>query len=91
MKALIKKSLEAQDASLEEVREPVPGSGQVLVKVHAAGICGTDLKIYQAHYHKYNTPVIMGHELSGTVAQVGPGVDGLTAGTPVTVGNARHA
>jgi L-iditol 2-dehydrogenase len=84
MKALIKKSLDARDAALAEIAKPMPGAEEILIKVHAAGICGTDLKIYQAHYHKYKAPVVMGHELSGTVAQLGPGVDGFSLGAPVT-------
>ena len=84
MKALVKRSLAAGDAALETWRIPEPGPGEVLIKVHAAGICGTDLKVYRAHYHKYQPPLVMGHELCGTVAKRGPGTDGLGLGAPVT-------
>jgi L-iditol 2-dehydrogenase len=53
---------------------PVPevGQGEVLIKVAACGICGTDIKkIFQAYV---NPPQILGHELAGTVVAVGPGV-----------------
>ncbi|MBP2637191.1 MAG: sorbitol dehydrogenase (L-iditol 2-dehydrogenase) [Firmicutes bacterium] len=83
MKALVKNSLKAYDASLQNLDTPTPGPGEVVIKVHAAGICGTDTKIYQAHYHKYKTPVVMGHELSGTVVAVGCGVDDIKVGMPV--------
>lgn len=68
MKALVKRSHKAGDAELREVPEPRAGEGEVVVKIHAAGVCGTDLKIYQGLYHSYKTPLIFGHELSGTVA-----------------------
>ncbi|MFJ2768834.1 zinc-binding dehydrogenase [Streptomyces sp. NPDC087300] len=56
---------------------PTPGPGEVLVRVAAAGICGSDRELYDGHrdaaYVRY--PVIPGHEWSGTVAAVGEGVD----------------
>ncbi len=55
---------------------PVPGPGEVLVRVAAAGICGSDREVYDGHrdaaYVRY--PVVPGHEWAGTVEAVGPGV-----------------
>jgi L-iditol 2-dehydrogenase len=57
---------------VEEVPVPEVGPAEVLIKVAACGICGTDIKkIFQAYV---NPPQILGHELAGTVVAVGPGV-----------------
>src|ERR1700730_11182810 len=57
---------------VEEVPVPEVGEGDVLIKVAACGICGTDIKkIFQAYVEP---PQILGHELAGTVVAVGPGV-----------------
>jgi L-iditol 2-dehydrogenase len=57
---------------VEEVPVPEVGPGEVLIKVAACGICGTDIKkIFQAYVP---APQILGHELAGTVVAVGPGV-----------------
>lgn len=62
------------DMKLEMLDDPVPGTGEVLIKVKAAGICGSDIpRVYGtgAHIH----PVIIGHEFSGIAAGLGAGVD----------------
>ncbi len=57
---------------VEEVPVPEVGDGEVLIKVAACGICGTDIKkIFQRYV---NPPQILGHELAGTVVAVGRGV-----------------
>ena len=57
---------------VEEVPVPEVGPGEVLIKVAACGICGTDIKKI---FHRYvEPPQILGHELAGTVVAVGPGV-----------------
>jgi threonine dehydrogenase-like Zn-dependent dehydrogenase len=61
---------------------PVPGPGEVLVRVAAAGICMSDREVYDGHrdaaYVRY--PVVPGHEWAGTVAAAGPGVDPALVG-----------
>ena len=58
--------------SVEEVPVPEVGDGEVLIKVAACGICGTDIKKI---FHRYvEPPQILGHELAGTVVAVGRGV-----------------
>lgn len=69
MKALVKLSHAPEDAELRQVEEPRAGEGEVVVKLHAAGVCGTDLKLYKGLYHSYKTPLILGHELCGTIAE----------------------
>jgi erythritol/L-threitol dehydrogenase len=70
------------DYRVEEVVRPVPGLGEVLVKVGAAGICASDMKCYtggELFWGSHGTggyceaPVIAGHEFAGTVAAFGPG------------------
>ena len=71
---------------VREVDTPRPGPGEVLVRVAACGVCHTDL-----HYLDHGTPtfkpppLILGHEVSGTVAEVGPGVERLATGDRVLV------
>jgi L-gulonate 5-dehydrogenase len=64
---------------------PKPGADEVLVRVRAAGICAGDMYIYQGKNPYADYPRIAGHEISGIVEQVGPGVSGVTAGTLVAV------
>ncbi len=85
MKALRKLAAGPGHVALVDVPEPEPSQGQVLVRVERAGICGTDLHILQGHFGKVRPPVTLGHELSGTIASVGPGVTGWTPGDRVTV------
>ena len=67
--------------------EPVaPGAGQVRVDVAWCGVCGTDLHIFQGHMdQRVSTPLVIGHEMSGTIAETGPGVGGWAAGDGVVV------
>jgi (R,R)-butanediol dehydrogenase/meso-butanediol dehydrogenase/diacetyl reductase len=71
----------AGDVRLEEVAEPVPGPGEVLVEVACAGICGTDVREYKDGPHMIRGgPVTLGHEWSGRVSALGPEVSGIEAG-----------
>jgi len=63
-----------------------PGPGEVRLNVAYVGICGTDVHIYHgAMDHRVKLPQIIGHEMSGTVAEIGSGVSGLAIGDPVVV------
>ncbi len=63
-----------------------PGPGQVQIAVSHCGICGTDLHIYLGHMDaRVRMPQILGHEMAGTIAAVGPNVDGWHEGDRVTV------
>jgi 2-desacetyl-2-hydroxyethyl bacteriochlorophyllide A dehydrogenase len=71
--------------SVEEVRVPQVESGDdVLIRVKECGICGSDLAILEGR-HPSKPPVILGHELSGEVVQVGAGVTSVGAGDHVVV------
>lgn len=61
------------DLRLLDVAPPTPGPGEVVVKVEAAGICGTDRHLYKGEFPSA-PPVTLGHEFSGIVTQVGVGV-----------------
>ncbi len=71
-------------------REREVGAGQVRVRVLAAGICGSDLHVYETGAYVTQIPVTMGHEYCGEVLETGPGVIGLRAGDRV-VGDSRVA
>ncbi|MBB4293186.1 L-idonate 5-dehydrogenase [Rhizobium leguminosarum] len=75
------------DLRIETAAVTAPGPGEVLLKMAAAGICGSDLHYYQDGGFgpvRVREPIIPGHEASGTVSQAGEGVD-LKAGTLVAV------
>jgi propanol-preferring alcohol dehydrogenase len=70
---------------VEEVPRPEPGPGEVLVRVAAAGVCGTELHFLDGLLTPAKAPITLGHEVAGTVAATGPGVTGLTVGDRVAV------
>jgi L-iditol 2-dehydrogenase len=84
MPALVKYEAGEGHVEVREVPEPQCGPGRVKVAVAATGICGTDLHVFHGTFRSH-PPVIMGHEFAGTVAEVGPGVDGVEVGERVTV------
>src|SRR4029077_4412006 len=67
---------------IEEIPVPSPLAGEVLVKVHACGVCHTDLHVIKAEV-AFPTPAVLGHEISGTIVELGKGVAAPPAGTPV--------
>lgn len=72
---------------LRPVRVPVPepGPGEVLLKVHACGICRTDLHIVDGELTEPALPLIPGHQIVGSVAKLGDGVERFREGTRVGV------
>ena len=74
MRGLTKLSPGRGNVGLAERPEPAPVDGHVVLEVVAAGICGTDLHIADGEYETV-TPVTMGHEVAGVVAELGAGVD----------------
>jgi L-iditol 2-dehydrogenase len=71
------------DVRVEAVPVPDIGTGEILIKVSACGICGTDLK--KIHTGSHSAPRIFGHETAGTIAAVGPGVTSFAVGERVMV------
>jgi L-iditol 2-dehydrogenase len=60
---------------------PEIGAGEVLIKIHTCGICGTDLK--KIHTGSHDAPRVFGHEMSGTIVRAGEGVSGFAVGDRV--------
>jgi L-iditol 2-dehydrogenase len=71
------------DVRVETVPVPEIGAGEVLIRVAACGICGTDLK--KIHSGSHAAPRIFGHETSGTIAAIGDGVQDFAVGDRVMV------
>jgi propanol-preferring alcohol dehydrogenase len=71
---------------VDSVDTPSPGRGEVLVRIHAAGVCGTDLHILDGMIKPDPYPMTVGHEAAGVVEAIGDGVQ-LTLGTRVAVYN----
>jgi L-iditol 2-dehydrogenase len=69
------------DLAVEEVEVPEPAAGEVLLRVRACGLCGTDLKMVHGAFEKRGwppaLPFVMGHEWSGEVVSLGDGLDDL--------------
>ncbi len=63
--------------SIEERDRPSPGRGEVLIRVHACGVCHGDLMLQQGHFPFARYPIVPGHEIAGVVEEVGEGVNEL--------------
>lgn len=87
MKAVVKQKREA-GAVIAEVEDPRPGPGEVLVKMKASSICGTDIHIWEwnhwAEKRVKKLPMIFGHELCGDVVELGKGVMKVKIGDMVS-------
>ncbi|MDR0594623.1 MAG: alcohol dehydrogenase catalytic domain-containing protein [Bifidobacteriaceae bacterium] len=71
-----------QPLEMTTLRDPRPEPGEVLVKVAACGVCHSDLHVMRGDI-AFPTPAVLGHEMSGTVVEVGPGVTNVAVGDPV--------
>lgn len=79
----------SEDLRLEQIDVPEAHAGEIVVQVGAALTCGTDLKVYRRGYHArmLKPPMPFGHELAGTVTQVGEGVTKFKVGDRVVALN----
>mgnify|MGYP001148857687 FL=1 len=84
MKAMLFEKV-GQPLRLAEVPIPQPGPGQVLLRVHACAVCRTDLHIIDGELSQPKLPLVLGHEIVGTVVQSGEGASAFTAGQRVGV------
>ena len=76
----------ARTITVSEANPAEPGPGQVRIDVAYTGICGTDLHIYHGDMDsRVGAPAVIGHEMSGRIAALGPGAGGWAVGDPVTV------
>ncbi|MBW1691943.1 MAG: zinc-binding dehydrogenase [Deltaproteobacteria bacterium] len=83
MKALMKLKKGYGEVELREIPEPVPGPEEVKVEIKYCGICGTDMKIFHGEHAYYKAPSILGHEMIGTVTEIGKNVTGVEIGDNV--------
>lgn len=80
------------DLRLETMPSSEPGPGEVLVRIGAGGICGSDLHYYQDGGFgpiRVREPIILGHEVAGTVERLGPGITALASGDRVALNPSR--
>ena len=81
-----------EHAELVEARVPSPGPGEALIEVAAAGLCGSDVELYEgrrpAGYSRY--PIVPGHEWAGTVVALGAGAAGVRVGEAVVAEGIRR-
>lgn len=68
---------------IETLPDPTPGPNELVLKVHRCGICGTDLHMTDGHAQTFPEGMVIGHEFSGEVVAVGPGVEGFRNGDHV--------
>ncbi len=86
MQAIVKEK-RAPGLTVKSVPKPSPGPGEVLIAVHHAGVCGTDLHIAdwnQWAQGRINPPIVVGHEFAGEIQAIGDGVIELKVGQLVT-------
>lgn len=83
MKALM--YLGAKDIKLVDIEKPKPKPGEVCIKIKAVSICGSDLSGYKGSNSMRVAPLVMGHEFSGDITELGEGAGQLHTGMRVTV------
>ncbi|MUL36427.1 zinc-dependent alcohol dehydrogenase [Gloeocapsopsis dulcis] len=78
-----------EDLRLEQVAEPTPAAGEVVIQVAAATTCGTDLKVWRRgnHAKMLHLPTLFGHEASGRIVAVGEGTENWQVGDRVVANN----
>lgn len=84
MKALVKTAPGNDQMVLKDIPEPQVTGDLVKIKVAYSGICGTDLHAFKGTYASTKTPVVLGHEFSGIVTEIGPDVKKVKIGDRVT-------
>ena len=85
-------SREPYQIAIEELDDPTPRSGEVKIKLQVTGICGSDLSLFKGKL-KIPRPVVLGHEGTGTVVELGPDVKSLKVGDRVVctiIGSCGH-
>ena len=73
------------DIRIEEVKKPIPRKNEILVKVEACAICGTDVRIFKSGHRAIKPPHIIGHEISGIVEEVGKDIKTIKIGNKVAI------
>lgn len=74
-----------REITFHEIPIPEAGEGQVLVRIHIIGICGSDIHVYHGKHPFTKYPVTQGHEVSGEIMALGKDVKDFTIGQKVTI------
>ena len=86
MKAVVLRG--PNDFGPEEIQRPVIGPGEMLLKMERAAICGTDIRVLEGKKTKdVRYPSVIGHEMCGTLCEIGEGVTGYEVGEKVSIAN----
>ena len=72
------------EIAFRDVEVPMPGTGQVQIRVQRIGVCGSDIHVFHGKHPFVTYPLIQGHEYAGIVEAVGEGVEGVDLGDRVT-------
>jgi alcohol dehydrogenase/L-iditol 2-dehydrogenase len=84
MQALVKFGRRAGDIEIRDIPKPTPGPDQVMIEVKAVGVCGSDIHLWHENQSwAIKLPLVMGHEFSGVVSEVGQQVNGFKVGDRV--------
>ena len=75
-----------RDLRVEETKCPSAGRGEMVIKVCACSVCGSDVRIFNFGNDRVKYPTIVGHEIAGEIVEVGEGVGGFRPGERVAVG-----
>jgi len=76
--------IQPKNMIVETAPDPVPGPGEIRLKIETCGVCGSDIHAYYGEHPFIQCPIAPGHEFSGRVDMLGPGVTGFAIGQPVT-------
>ena len=77
--------VESNPLRIEDLPKPRPGPGEVLIRVHACGVCRTDLHVTEGELEPRKSPIVPGHQVVGTIEELGPGASRFAVGTRVGV------
>ena len=85
MKAFVKTGRQPREADVKDVPVSKPGPKEALLRVASCGVCGSDVHAFRSHagFEWVRTPVTPGHEFSGIVEAIGPGVARVSPGDRV--------
>ncbi len=71
---------------VEDLERPTPAGSEMLIKVHACSVCGSDVRIFNSGNDRVKYPAIVGHEIAGEIVVVGEDVEGFRPGERIAVG-----
>jgi len=72
------------EIAFRDVEAPLPGAGQVQIRVQRIGVCGSDIHVFHGKHPFVTYPLIQGHEYAGVIEAIGEGVEGVALGDKVT-------